>query len=97
MRNMKQNVRKVLALVLIAMQLFAIAAIGVQAEDIVISTMTVHKTTAASMQLDGQATVGEAWDTVEWSSTGHTLGANPLPNDCGMNFKVMWKIGRAHV
>jgi len=90
MRNMKHNARKVLAFVLIAMQLFAIAAIGVQAEDIVISKMTVNKTEAATMNLDGQVTTGEAWDTVEWSSTSHTLGATPLPADCGMNFKALW-------
>ena len=90
MRNKTHTMRRALAIVLIAMQLLALATLGIQADVIVISEMTVKKTDATTMRLDGKITAGEAWDQVDWSTDQHKLGSAEIPADSGMRFKSMW-------
>ncbi len=53
--------------------------------------MTVLRTDAANMTLDGAVTAGEAWDGADWNTNGFTqIGAQPVPEGSAVRFKTLW-------
>lgn len=53
--------------------------------------MTVLRTNAANMTLDGAVTAGEAWDGADWNTNGFTqIGAQPVPEGSAVRFKTLW-------
>lgn len=53
--------------------------------------MTVLRTDAANMTLDGAVTAGEAWDGADWNINGFTqIGAQPVPEGSAVRFKTLW-------
>lgn len=53
--------------------------------------MTVLRTDAANMTLDGAVTAGEAWDGADWNTNGFTqIGAQSVPEGSAVRFKTLW-------
>ena len=85
---------RVFAWMLVLLQLAAILscfAAFAEGEASGLPSVTVLRTDAANMTLDGAVTAGEAWDGADWNTNGFTqIGAQPVPEGSAVRFKTLW-------
>lgn len=91
---MMKRMFRVFAWMLVLLQLAAILscfAAFAEGEASGLPSVTVLRTDAGAMTVDGKATVGEAWDKTEWSTQAFKqIGSEKVPAGSGIRFKTLW-------
>lgn len=91
---MMKRMFRVFAWMLVLLQLAAILscfAAFAEGEASGLPSVTVLRTDAGAMTVDGKVTVGEAWDKTEWSTQAFKqIGSEKVPAGSGIRFKTLW-------